>query len=72
MSFWEPSNRLKELGKKKLGEFTQEEWDEHNRLIEEWLDGIKEGLKKEWDWSEDDWHNSMSEVPEDDEELDSV
>ena len=69
---WEYSDRLKELSKKTLGEMTEGEWKESQDLLSEHLNNIKEGLKKEWGWSEEDWHNAMSETDEYDEEDETV
>jgi hypothetical protein len=60
--------RLKELleSKKKLRDFTDEEFREHQEemtdLTLKHLSDLKESLKKEWDWTEEDWHNSISET----------
>jgi len=66
--------RLKEMleSKKKLRDFTDEEFGEYQNefksLTLQHLNDLKESLKKEWNWTEEDWHNSMSETDTDDED----
>lgn len=64
MTFWESTERQKELSKKTLGELTENEWKESQRLTREHIEKIKNGLMEEWNLTEEDWQTLMSETEE--------